>query len=636
MPWVEDDSDVIEAPAPATGGRWVEDDTQSAPPLLDQFKRMGGLGIRTATHALTGIPEIIGNAANAAVNTDIEAFNNLMSLTGAKYRAPMLGSVTDAIDSGLTSAGVPNAETPVEKLTQVVGAAAGGAGAMKTLSGLPALVRGAPVFAELAKAPVAQAIGAGGAALATQGAEGLGIKNPYALGAMGMIGAALPGAGSKAALGTLSAAAKPFTRAGREVQVGNMYNSLATAPTLARENMANSAEIVPGSAPTVSQVARDPGLAGLESAMRGADFDPTNRIGQRNSQQNRARQEELFKVAGDEASVTTAKAAQKAAYDELAVPAFKSKTPINIGPEWINNPVRRTIQSLRETPNGARKTVRDALDEAEAQLTQKGVDLTDAETLYAIRKDLALARDGKLVGKGLSGIELANLKTAKSQINAVIDSLDDVIESGAPGFKNYLKVYAERSVPLDQLKAAQALRARAETAVIDQFDPAGNVPILGTRFGKLFRDNLDKGLNLRGTGPKAGNLTPSQLQTVQRVADDIDRGAAASASTVRVPGSETFKNMSMASVIGRILGDKTGKFVTESTGGKVGAKALGYLYHVPEKQIQQLLIESYLDPKLAARLMKQASEAEIESLASELGKRLSAQTAANTLYGNAE
>ena len=605
----------LAAPAPEPPAR----------PISAEIPRQLGLTGRAIGTGLSAIPTMIGDAANSAINLGTRGVNKL---TGSNI--PPLQMPSEMVQRGMTAVGVPQPETMQEHAVQAGGSALTGAGGLGTLARLGGSA--APLLKMLASAPAAQVTGAAAGALGTEYARRQGVENPLALTAIGMVSGAGPGLGKSAIgrpLGAIGALAKPFTGSGREVIAGKALNRLATTPQATAERLAQAEPIIPGSDPTVSQVSQDPGLMGAESALRG--MDERNLIGNRQSQQNRARQEALYTVAGDEGTVQGAQRYQKQAYDELAAPAFAKKQPIQIGREWINNPVKRTIQDIRETPAGARKSVKDALDEAEAQLTQPGVDLSDAETLYEIRKDLALARDGKLVGKGASGAELSNLKTARKQLNTVIDSLDNVIEQGAPGFKNYLKVFHERSIPLDQLRAAQALRARSETAVMDQ---ATGTPILGTRFGKIFRDNLDKGLNLRGKGPKAGNMTPAQIGILKNVADDIDRGAAAQAATVRSPGSDTFKNLSIANVIGRILGDADGALISESTTAKSLYRPLSFLYQVPDQAMQQLMIEAWLDPKLASRLMKQATQHEVESLATELGNRLNRQTAAAALYGS--
>lgn len=622
MPWVEDDSEEIQVAGP--GGRWVEDDSSVEPSLADQAGRQAGLMARTAIKGVTGIPAMIGDAANAAVNYGIRGAN---ALTGAQL--PQLGMVSDAINRGLDKVGLPQPSNTIERLNEVAGSALFGAGgAQVAANSMRQIPRLGAIATEFARGPIAQGVGAATGMLATEGAESAGIKNPYALAAIGMIGAAVPGSGAAGALGSVRAAAQPFRRVGQDVIVGRALNRLATNPEAAAQRLAEARQIVPGSAPMVSQASGDAGLAGAESALRG--MDTRNVVGQRLGEQNSARMRELDRIAGDEATVSVAEAKRDRAVTDILDPAFRNKTPIPMGREWINNPVRRTIQSIRETPAGARKTVRDALDEAEALLTQEGVDITDAETLYEIRKDLALARDGKLVGAGKSGAELSNLRNARSQLNDVIASLDEQIERGAPGYTDYLRLYSRRSVPLDQLEALQTIRQRA---VLAAPDPTTGQPVLSqAKFTNLLRNNLDQGLNLRGRGPDGAKLSQNQIATLDRIAADLDRGAAPTAATVRSPGSDTFKNMSVAAVIGRILGDGAADLVGDSSAVKTLVRPLSFLYRVPDEQIQQLMLEAWMNPRLASQLMRRATEADIRSVAQQLGESIGRQAAADAIY----
>lgn len=613
---------------------------------------LGRVVTQAIPNAVLGLPALAADAYDSLSNLAIRGFNTMAPSMGQRpmaYIPPFRSSqaVQQLGEKAADVAGFPRPQTKLgQGLTNIgtamLSAGTGASGARALLNAAPS-VAAVPSMAmplqALAQAPTAQAIGAGTSSLAVDLAKGAGITDPRMLMAIGAVGGMGPGSTTKATTGTVKAIANPLTRSGKEVAVGNVLNELATNPAVAQRNLETATQIVPGSAPTVAQVGRDAGLAAAETALRGSDKQ--NLIGNRISQQNAARQAELGRVAGDEGIFEAAKAKRDAAYTDFAEPAFTNKTPVEIGRQWIDNPILRKITTIRESKEGARKTVQDAMDEAEALLTQERVDITDVENLYQIRKDLALARDGKLSGKGKSGAELANMSTARSQINDVIKSLDEVIEKGAPGYAKYLNLYAKRSIPLDQLEALQKIRSRA---ILSAPDPVTGEAILSqSKFTQLLRNNLDAGLNIRGgqsgfwkTGQArsdSANLSSNQIATLDRVAADLDRGAAATSATAKVPGSDTFRNLSIANVIGRVIGDRQAKVLSESPVGGAVTSAFGYLYHIPDQQIQQLLLEAWLDPKLAAKLMQKATEANVESVADELGKRFAAQSAATAIYG---
>jgi len=617
------------------------------------LKRQLGLTVRAGVTGLAGIPNLIGDAANSAINLGTAGINRV-----AGTKIPALDMPSDVTQLAMTAAGVPEPQGILEKLVGVGGSAltgAGGARALSQVSQIPQAVRGA--FGTLADAPKLQAVGATSGALGVEGAREAGVENPLALMAVGSIAGMAPGS-SATTLQRLGSgarqAAAPFTTRGKERLVGEALNRVATTPDATANRLLGAREIVPGSRPMVSDVAQDPGLIGAESALRGG-FDPQNLIGARRSEQNTARMAEMNRLARDEGTLAKATEKRDATFAAMAEPAFENAKPLKIGREWINNPVLRKIQELRETPDGARSTVKEALDEAQDYLTQEGADLTNARVLYAIRKDIDLLRTGKLSGAGKSGRERANMQTARSQLDEVVKSIDDTIESGAPGYRDYMQMYAKRSVPLEGLRALQDLRSRAVVAAPDAV--TGEDTLSQAKFKNLLRNNLTANpryqqapyngmgpgaATLRGsvgdaeTGrkvPVLAKLSPNQVRTLDRIAADLDRGAAVNSASVKVTGSDTFKNLSVAGVIGRVLGDKTGELVMDSSAGKSIARPFSFLYRVPDRDVQLLMLEAWQDPQLAGRLMKQATREEIESIAKELGRRAAQQSAASAIYG---
>lgn len=619
------------------------------------LKRQLGLTARAGVTGVMGIPNLIGDAVAVSANLPWSVPSVAKKVLGIK--GGNIAMPSEATQTALTAAGVPEPQGLIEKIVGVGGSALSGAGGARALAQVPQIpqaVRSA--FGALADAPKLQAVGAASGALGVEGAQAAGVENPLALLAIGSIAGMAPG-GSATTLSRLGGgarqAAAPFTTRGRERLVGDALNRVSATPDATADRLLRARQLVPGSRPMVSDVAQDPGLIGAESALRG--MDERNLIGARRSEQNTARMAEMNRLARDEGTLARATEKRDGTFAAMAEPAFENAQPLKIGREWINNPVLRKIQELREGPDGARSTVKEALDEAQDYLTQEGVDLTDARVLYAIRKDIDLLRTGQLSGAGKSGRERANMRTARAHLDQVVKSIDDAIESGAPGYREYMQMYAKRSVPLESLRALQELRSRAVVAAPDAV--TGEDVLSQAKFKNLLRNNLTanpkyqqapyngKGpgaATMRASAPDAetgrrvpvlAKLSPNQVRALDRIADDLDRGASVNSPTVRPPGSDTFKNMSVAAVIGRVLGDKTGELAMQSTGGKSIAAPLSFLYRVPDRDVQLLMLEAWQDPQLAGRLMKQATREEIESIASELGRRAAQQSAASALYG---
>ena len=597
--------------------------------LGDDITRQLGLTARHAVTGLAGLPNLVGDAANSAINL-LSRFGNKAVDTdfwyGKKHEElPMPGAVTQ---DALTSAGLPQPQGILERLVGVGSSALAGAGGAGALAqGAQSLPQIQPTLKMLSEAPKLQAAGAATGALGVEGAMNAGIENPLALLAIGTMAGMVPGAGltTGTRLGAgVAQAAKPMFSRGREEIVGEALNRVATNPTLAAQRLAESQQIVPGSRPTVDQVSRDAGLINAKSAVRG--LDTKGFLPARESEQNVARQAEFERIARDEDVLAHAEAKRDRTYESHAAPAFKAGSPVGAD----GTPAVAKIDEILKSKKGVRVIVQQAMGEVRSRLdgllNSKTHDSTDPANLYEVRKDLADLRDGKY------NTEKSDYRLAKGEIQEVIGVLDNVIESGAPGFRDYLDLYRKRSIPLDQLRALQDIRKRAAFPAPDPV--SGQAVVSQAKFTNLLRNNLDKGLNLRGKGPGDGKLDTQQLRALDRIAADLDRGAAAGANTMRVQGSDTFKNMSVAAILGRVLGDERGAMVaSENQAVRSLARPIAFLYRMPEEATQQLMLEAWLDPKLASRLMQKADRAKIEDIAKELKDRAARQAAASAIYG---
>ena len=87
----------------------------------------------------------------------------------------------------------------------------------------------------------------------------------------------------------------------------------------------------------------------------------------------------------------------------------------------------------------------------------------------------------------------------------------------------------------------------------------------------------------------------------------------------KTPGSDTFKNLSTANVIGAFIGKQMFGEVPAAV-NKVAAP-LNWLYNGTDDQIREILVDAMLDPKLAAQLMKKASVVTVEPLSKELQRK---------------
>jgi hypothetical protein len=112
-------------------------------------------------------------------------------------------------------------------------------------------------------------------------------------------------------------------------------------------------------------------------------------------------------------------------------------------------------------------------------------------------------------------------------------------------------------------------------------------------------------------------LSNTQLAVLRKVAEDLDSGVLPRAT--KPAGSDTFKNMSTANVIGGMIGKQMFGDVPLAL-QKVTAP-MNWLYNGTDDAIRELLVDAMLDPKLAANLMKKASVMTVEPLNRELQRK---------------
>jgi len=116
---------------------------------------------------------------------------------------------------------------------------------------------------------------------------------------------------------------------------------------------------------------------------------------------------------------------------------------------------------------------------------------------------------------------------------------------------------------------------------------------------------------------KDTDLSKTQLAVLKRVAEDLDSGVLNRAG--KVPGSDTFKNLSTANIIGGVIGKQMFGEVPAAVNKTVAP--LNWLYNGTDDQIRELLVSAMLDPKLAADLMKKANVMTVEPLSQALKKK---------------
>jgi len=562
--------------------------TQSMPMgSVDDLMRQLGLTARAGITGATAIPAMMADALTGLVNLGTgketmmpssKGLQNLLDYIGLPKPQSAQERVVQDITSGLAGVAGPAAVAgrmaPAAKeffttnLPAQVGSAAGAAG----LSGYAREEDAGPMGQLLASL-------AGGAG-----------------GGMGMVGSTkqMREANIPAVMRTAQEFVRPLTEAGREVITGKVLRSLAREPETAIENIAAFRPTVPGYQPTTAQASRDIGLIAAETPIKGLATGGPFEAQQ--LQANQARLAIVDRMAKDEEALKQAIAKRDEVTAPLREQAFAAST---VSPETFQSAVsltvNKTIDDILASDVGARGTVKKAMQWAKDQLAEG----TTPQRMYEVRKDLRDAAQGLLDKEGSA------YSLAKGQLEQVIRSVDDAIDAAAPGYKSYLEKYAASSRGIERLEAAQGFKSKVISTIPDP-SRAGDFLLSQPAFTRAIR-----------AAEQDTNLSKTQLVMLKKVAEDLDSGVLSRAA--KSPGSDTFKNMSFANVIGGIVGKQMFGEVSPAL-NKVAAP-MNWLYNGTDDKIRELLVEAMLDPKLAARLMQKANIMQVESLSKELQRK---------------
>ena len=586
------------------------------PTLADQAKRQAGLFTRAvapiATAAGTGFAA--GGPYGAAVMGTGALLGPMVLDPLANISNQYLGTnITppgQAMERLMTRAGLPQPQNAQERIVYDINRSmAGGAASPSMFSSLAGRMSPGTtqeVFKSMAQYPLQQTTAAGTSALAAGGLRESDAPLSAQLGGALLAGMVAPG-GPKMSLAQnvpvarnvaqgAKAVVQPFTEEGRQVIVGGLLNRLASDPQRAQQMLESGAQpLIPGVKPTTAAIARDPGLAGAETPVR-STTDPSNLFGLRLSENQQALFKTFERMAGKPGSIARAEQKREDVTRPLREAAFENKQPVN------PTPVGLAIERIMSNPETQRVPVDQAMQFV-ANLIKSRVKedgSIDPQALYSIRKDITDAMAGKFSG------EQSNMRLAKGQLAELLPVIDDVIESGAPGFKNYMDKFAKISSGIDQMRVLQGIQSKVTTGQ----------PNLMTQAPVLSASALRRNLAQKAEEIDA-KLSPVAQRRLDNIMLEIDRGMAATAPGIKPPGAETFKNMSMANFFGKVFSES----IADNTTLRTMARPLDFLYKLPDEALQNLVTEAMLDPQLAATLMGKANMMKVEPLAKSLRKK---------------
>jgi hypothetical protein len=580
-------SQTVSESAPGISISYPKDQYAPEPTGMEQIGRQAGLTGRALATGATAIPMMAGDAMNQLINM----------ISGSN-----IPPASQSLQNLMNAAGVPQPRTPTERVSQDVASAMAGVGGTAKLAQTLAPKSLAALMQNLGLQTTGAIGGAGASGAAREGGApplaqmGLGL-------AAGMVA---PSGGSMVASKTpelLKRMVQPFTDPGREKIAGEVLTGLARNPSSAIQRGEAYQQKVPGYQPTTAQATKDLGLISAETPIKGLDM--TGRFAEQQSTANQARMNIINRMAREAEDVTAAQARRNAITDPLRENAFAQS---NVDPVTFKSAidliVGRQVNSILNSPQGKRSTVQAVVKDAYQDVRRANT----PQDLYEIRKDLRAMERGLLDKSGQGGPSSSAYKVSRKELNDIIKSVDDVIESAAPGYQDYLRKYASMSKGIESMGAAQDFRSRVISTIPDPQNP-GSFILSQPSFARAIRA-AKEGKNFEG-------LSKAQVAVLEKIAKDLDEGVLNRAT--KMPGSDTFKNMSTANVIGGIIGKQIFGEVP-SVLQKVAAP-MNWLYNGTDDKIRELLVSAMLDPKLASRLMAKASETSMEPLGKELQRK---------------
>ena len=417
-------------------------------------------------------------------------------------------------------------------------------------------------------------------------------------GAGGVFGAGLAPIGQLAGRGYQLAKAlvQPFTESGRKTIVGSTMRG-QIRPTDVGDvvnRLNNATELVPGSQPTVGEVAESGGLATLQRQAQSANpdiFTP------RKTSQVQARRAAIYEVAGDEGKKELFDTARKDAANTLYTQAYKQTLNVNrdpvtgkMLPKADRDAANAEIADLLDKP-----AIQEAMKVAVKDAKNEGVNIKDPKGSI-----LGLDYTKRALDKQIAAAEGDNEKRI---LMGVKDRLMTFLQKQSPKYAEAVATYAEGSKPINQMEIGEYLKNTLIPAIGEQ---GGLLNESGAAFTKALRS---PDTARTATGFKGATLenvfadNPAQLQTLNAIAQDIARGDNLQKLGFS-GGSNTYQNLAMAN-----LAQKTGLPFGLVDMPVLGAPAK-FLYKNASETMQKQLAELLTDPQAAAKLIAQAAPSE--------------------------
>jgi hypothetical protein len=412
----------------------------------------------------------------------------------------------------------------------------------------------------------------------------------------GALGPAALGAGRLAAAGYQGAKAlvSPFFSRGQEGIAANTMRAFASNPQAAAARLgAAGPSPIPGSAPTMAEIAGDPGLAQLQRTLVN-NPDSGAIISQRLMDNNVARVNALADIAGDEGKRALFKESRDRAARELYQRAFDFD-PGAIDPDKLTPALKGEVTKLLKRPS-----IQQAMQEAKSLAAEEGMKLSDKTSLRGLHYT-KLALDDQIE----AAVRAGNGHRAKA-LTATKDKLVGVLEKLSDDYAEARITYQKMSEPINQMDVAQLLLNRVNPPLA----AGGQLGANKAMFGRAMQ-NADQTARTatKFAGAKMDRImTPEQMATLRAL--EREWGGLANAENLgRATGSNTGQNLVSQNVLRQTLGPLgLPESWAENTMLQSLMRPVQFAGKLGEQRVTPRLAQAAIDPKEAARLLKRAEK----------------------------
>lgn len=431
-------------------------------------------------------------------------------------------------------------------------------------------------------------IGAGAGALQPSASTGETLQNTGLGGAAGG-GSILAGRGLAAGYQAVTGALRPMTKKGQQQIAAELLQTSATDPRAAAAKLAAAREIVPGSAPTVGQVADDAGLAQLERTLLNKP-ETAGPLNMRYQAQQAARQKAIGDVAGTPEYRAAIEEGRRIFANEDYGKAMAQGLDVDMA-----KALKPQIDSLMKRPS-----IRQAQGVARRLAAESGVKLDNFGSIEGMDW-LKKAVDNQISKAAQPGSSIG-----KEELRALMQTKDDLmrtLEEIAPAYKAANDNYAVMSKQVN----AQDVAADLQDRLYKNAQFGGNKE-LGATYQNELAKALESVKKQTGQNRALSDVMPRRdVAALEAVAQDLVRKENGQ-NMGRAVGSPTMQNMMGQNLMQRILGPMGApQGMAQNALMQTLSRPYGFVARAAEPSINDLLAEAMVNPVLARQLLQQAA-----------------------------